>query len=271
MSFIRGRDTGFTGLVRKSGIETGLLLNFVSIPIGLAIWEYAGRELWPIMLAPPTEVFAAWIDLVLSGRLPNALVHSFEHMLLGYFIAVATAIPLGILLGRSTYVRWALSPFVDAIYATPSVAYIPLIIVWFGLQFKARVFIVFIMCFFEILIDTQQGIRSMNQNYLDVGTSFDMSWFDTQRKILLPASLPYVFTGLRLGIGRAVRAMIVAEIFLAIVNLGAILENAGVRFQTDVQLAVVVTISVIGVVMQGIVTGTERVVIPWNFIEEEVE
>lgn len=269
MSFIRSWTTASQGYIQRSPIETGHLLNLLSIPLGLAIWEYAGRNVWPVFLAPPSEVFVAWIDLVVSGTLPNALVGSFQHMLLGYFIAVATAIPLGILIGRSQIVRWALNPYIDAVYATPSVAYIPLIIVWFGLGFPARVFIVWIMCFFEILIDTQQGIRSMDKSHLDVGHSFDASWYTTQRHIFFPASLPYIFTGLRLGIGRAVRAMIVAEIFLAIVNLGAILENAGTRFQTDIQLAIVVTISIIGVVMQASVTGIERLAIPWNYVDKE--
>lgn len=253
------------GTILPDWISVGRALNVLSVIAGLLVWEYVGRAVGEVLLAPPSDVVVTWTEMVLDGTLPTALMASMEHMFLGYFIAAFTAIPLGFLMGRSKIVRWAVNPYVDAVYATPTVAYIPLIIVWFGLQFEARVFMVFMFCFFEMLIDTQQGIESVSDQYLDVGTSFDLSWWETQRKVLLPASLPYVFTGLRIGVGRAVRGMIVAELFLAVVNLGALLESAGGSFDTSVQLAVIVTISVMGVVFQSAVQGVERWAIPWHF------
>lgn len=245
-------------------LDTGRILNVISIIVGLGIWELLGRSLQRTLLAPPSEVAVTWFEMIVDGTLPTALAASLQHMMLGYVLAVFTAIPLGFLIGRSDIVRWALNPYIDAIYATPTVAYIPLIIVWFGLGFKARVFMVFIMCFFEMLIDTEQGISSISEEYLDVGRSFDLSWWQQQRNVLLPASLPYVFTGLRIGVGRAVRGMIVAELFLAVVNLGALLEGSGASFDTSTQLAIIATISVLGVVCQNGVKYAERLAIPWH-------
>jgi len=203
-----------------------------------------------------------------SGALPSAFVNSLKHMVAGYVIAAFTAIPLGFAMGRSKIVRWAVDPYVDAVYSTPTVAYIPLIIVWFGLQLRARIFLVFIFCFFEMLINTQQGVGSIGSEYVDVARSFDLSWIQKQRQVLLPAALPYVFAGLRIGIGRAVRGMIVAELFLAIVNLGYLLTSQSAVYNTGLQLAIIITISIFGVIAQSGVQVIEHRLIPWHFTEE---
>lgn len=245
-------------------------ISFVSVVTGLVLWQLIGMGIIdvPIALAPPTAVAAEWVKLVLSGELPSAWFDSIQHMFLGYAIAAATAIPLGFLMARSQIVEWAANPFIDALYSTPPIAYIPLIIVWFGLHFQARVFMVFAMCFFEMLINTHQGIDSIDEAYVDVGRSFDASWLTLQRKVLFPASLPYIFAGLRLGAGRAVRGMIVAELFLAVVNLGSLLELAGRTYQTDIQLAIIVTITFTGVAFQRLIVFTEHRMIPWHFSGE---
>lgn len=261
----KGIRESVDGLPGASYFDLGRILSILSVVGGIALWEFWTQSTPSILLPSPSAVVTDWIRLVTSGELIGPLLGSFEHMFLGYALAAVTAIPLGFAMGRSKIVKWALNPYIDAVYATPTVAYIPLIIVWFGLGFRARVFMVFLFCFFEMLIDTQQGIRSISEEYLDVGRSFDLSWWERQRKILLPASLPYVFTGLRIGVGRAVRGMIVAELFLAVVNLGEILEVAAGRLDTSTQLAVIITISLVGVVFQSAVIKIEHRAIPWHF------
>lgn len=246
-------------------------MSALSVLAGLLVWQAIGTGVieFPVTFAPPTEVAVEWVELVRSGELPTAMYHSLQHMLTGYVIAALVAIPLGFLMARSQIVEWAVNPFIDAGYSTPAIAYIPLIIVWFGLHFEARVFMVFTMCFFEILINTHQGISSIAEDYIDVAKSFDATWLELQWKVLLPASLPHIFAGLRLGAGRAVRAMIVAELFLAIVNLGALLEAAGRTYETDQMIAVIVSITVVGVLFQQLVVYAEHKVIPWHFTGED--
>lgn len=254
--------------LRRSAEElSDRALTVVSVAAGLMVWQLVGSSLvrLPVSIAPPTAVAVEWVRLVGTGELVVALSKSLQHMLLGYAIAAGVAIPLGFLMARSKIVEWAVNPFIDALYATPPIAYIPLIIVWFGLHFKARVFMVFAMCFFEILINTYEGIGSIDESYVDVARSFDASWFELQREVLFPASLPHIFAGLRLGAGRAVRGMIVAELFLAVVNLGSMLQLAGRTFQTDVQLAIIITITMVGVVFQQLVVSVEHRTIPWHF------
>lgn len=250
---------------------TGRALSALSVIVGLLVWQGIGMGIIqiPISFAPPTDVAVEWVEIVLNGELPSAMYHSLHHMAAGYVIAAFVAIPLGFFMARSQVIEWAVNPFIDAGYSTPAIAYIPLIIVWFGLHFEARVFMVFTMCFFEMLINTHQGISSIAEDYIDVADSFDASWLQLQRKVLLPASLPHIFAGLRLGAGRAVRAMIVAELFLAIVNLGAMLEAAGRTYETDQMIAVIISITIVGVLFQQLVVYTEHKVIPWHFAGEE--
>lgn len=240
-------------------------LSLLSLFIGLTLWEITGRVLGELFVAPPTSVAQSAVRLIQTGELPLAVLGSLQHMFIGFFLSAIIAIPLGFLIGQSDFVRWMLNPYIDAIYATPPIAYLALVIAWFGLRFEARVFFVFIFCFFEMLIVTQNGVESIQDTYTKVGRSFKASWWEKQRKIVFPATLPYVFSGLRLGIGRAVRGMIVAELFLALVYLGRILQNASIRFDTASQLTVVATVAVIGVIGQYIVEAVEERTLPWHF------
>jgi ABC-type nitrate/sulfonate/bicarbonate transport system permease component len=237
--------------------------RLVSVIAGLLLWEVIGRIVGRIFFAPLSLVVQTWADLILSGALPQAVAGSLQHMFIGYFVGVGLAIPLGLLMGQSKIIRWIVNPYIDALYATPTIAYLPLIIVWFGLGFNARVFFVFIFCFFEVLINTYQGISELNESYFDVGTSFDLSWWQFQRNIFFPATLPYIFAGFRLGIGRAVRGMISAEIFLAVVYLGELLTSQGATLNTAQQLAIIGTVALMGVIGQMIVKRIEQRAIPW--------
>lgn len=242
----------------------------LSFALGLGIWE-AVVFLAPnlVTLAPPSAAAEQLLILVRGPDLWAAWLVSIQHMFAGYFLALGIAIPLGFLMARVEWVRWAVNPFVDALYSTPSLVFIPLIIVWFGLFFYARVAMVFLTCFFEVLISTMTGVSSIDEEYLDVAKSFELSWWDRQRKVLFPASLPHLFTGLHLGAGRAVRGMIIAEIFLALVGLGGLLEEAGQSYATDEQLAIIVFITLTGIALQKLVLFAEELVIPWSLTEVE--
>lgn len=244
-------------------------LSLLSVIVGLVLWEITGRILGRLFVAPPSAVAGAAWGLIETGELPLALLGSLQHMFVGYIIAVLIALPLGFLLGQSTLARLILNPYIDAIYSTPVIAYLALIVAWFGLRFDARVFFVFIMCFFELLIVTQNGVENLDDTYKKVSRSLGASWLDTQRKVILPASMPFVFSALRLGVGRAVRGMIVAELFLALVYLGRILQNATIRFDTASQLTVVATVAIVGVIAQYIVEAAEERALPWHFQHQE--
>ncbi|WP_416841252.1 ABC transporter permease [Haloferax sp. DFSO52] len=249
----------------NSYLTQGRLINVLSLLVGLLLWEFASDALGGIILAPPSDVLSRFIELTTSMALPNAIMGSMYALLVGYVLAIVTATPLGFALAQSKYVRWAVNPYIDAIYTTPVIAYLPLVVVWFGLDFEARVFFVFIFCFFEILISVFEGVKTTREEYMSVAKSFDAPWLMTQRKVIFPAALPFIFSGYRLGIGRAVRGVIVAELFLRIVNIGSLLQSAGAKLSTSQQLAVIIAVALMGVVLQRIVLGMSKQIAPWYY------
>ena len=253
--------------MKRLANRQGLLLFPVSIAGGLAIWE-AGSHLVPKgLLAPPSAVITRFGELVADGSLPLALLASLQHMVTGYVIAVALAVPIGILLGRSPAAATALEPVLNALYAIPPVAFVPFLIVWFGLYMEGRIALVVAMCFFEILINVHQGVNNIDRGLLEAAVAFGTRGVPLYRKVIVPASLPFIFTGLRVGIGRAVNAMITAELFFAAVNLGKMLKNTGNAFDTASMFAIIVTVSVFGLVCQEAVRQAERWALPWHHRE----
>lgn len=250
-------------------ITRGRLIGFLSLVVGLIAWEIIAGSMSSVLIAPPTAITDKLVELWLDGSFPNALVGTIQVMFIGYFIAIAITLPLGFLIAQSKRALWALNPYIDAAYTAPTIVYLPLIVVWFGIGFQARVFYVILFCFFEILIDVYQGISTVKGEYSSVAESFGASWWERQRKVMLPASMPFIFTGLRLGMGRAVRGVIVAEIFLKVVNIGAILTASTAVLDTAQQLAAVVVVALLGAILQGSLRKIEHRVIPWHFARGE--
>jgi ABC-type nitrate/sulfonate/bicarbonate transport system permease component len=244
-----------------------LLLFPVSIAGGLALWEMGSRLVPSSLLPPPSAVAMRLLELTADGSLPLALLSSLQHMVIGYLIAVALAVPIGILLGRSPSAATALEPVLNALYAIPPVAFVPFLIVWFGLYMEGRIALVVAMCFFEILINVHQGVKNIDRGLIETAVSFGSRGVPFYRMVILPASMPFIFTGLRVGMGRAVNAMITAELFFAAVNLGEMLKNTGNAFDTASMFAIIVTVSVFGLVCQEGVRQAERLALPWHHRE----
>ena len=235
----------------------------LSIFIGLALWEAVGQSLSDALLAPPSEVLVRFLSMLADGTLPSAFASSVQHMAIGFGLAVGVAIPFGIALGRSPSVATACEPVINAIYAIPPVAFVPFLIVWFGLYFEGRVALVFMMCFFEILINVQQGVRNVDRGLLEAAASFDVRGVQLYRKVVIPAALPFILTGLRVGIGRAVNAMITAELFFAAVNIGKLLKSSGNAFDTASMFGIILSVSIFGLLCQEAVRLAERRLLPW--------
>ena len=250
--------------MRASFRHRTLALFPISIVLGLTLWEIAGRLAPPGILAPPSAVLVRMWQLTANGSLPLAMLNSMRHMALGYVLAVSVAVPLGIALGRNASLATALEPILNGLYAIPPVAFVPFLIVWFGLYFEARVALVFAMCFFEILINVQQGVRNIDGGLIEAAAALETKGLRLYRSVVLPASLPFVFTGLRVGAGRAVNAMITAELFFAAVNLGKMLKNSGNAFDLSSLFAIILSVSILGLVCQEAVRFAERRLLPWH-------
>jgi len=250
MNFIRG--------------ARGLALTGVSLLLGLALWQWAAHDISRVVFAPPTAVLARLFADTINGVLPLALLHSLATLAIGFLLAVVIALPLGFAIGRNAKVAAMVDPVLNAIYAVPPVAMVPFLIIWFGLFFEARVALVFLMSFFEILVTVAAGARNVEPTLLAVGRSFGAKHMRLVTRVMLPASLPFVFAALRVGLVRAINAMITAELFLAAVNLGAIMKHAAQKFDTAGLLAVIVLLCLVGLFAQAGLKALEARLLPWH-------
>ena len=230
----------------------------------LAAWEIVGRSSSSLAFAPPSAMVPAAREMISSGQLQSALGDSLVALLLGYALAVVAGVGVGWAMGWWRTAGRVLDPFVAALYVVPVAAVVPLIIAWAGLGMGSRVTVVFLFCVFEMLLAANAGVRNIDDVYLDVARTFGAGRADLLRKMVLPASLPFVMVGLRIGASRALKGMVLAEILFAVTGLGGlIVQYAGV-FRMDKVLVVVVTISLLGIVLSAAVVGLERHVTRWR-------
>jgi NitT/TauT family transport system permease protein len=239
-------------------------VTVISVILVLLCWEYFGRQINPIFASYPSAIALAFWKLLKSGALVKAFLESIQPLAAGYFLAVAVGVPLGLLIGRYRIVEAAINIYVVAGYSTPLVAIMPLFLLWFGLGFAVKVAIIFTLTVFPIIINTSDGVKQVPKALIEVGKAFVASQQGIMRKIIIPATIPYIMTGLRLGIGKAIIAMIIAEFFSSISGLGGIIINAGNSFQTANMFVPVVILMLMGVGLTRLVGWVERKIAPWQ-------
>ena len=240
------------------------LLSLASVLFVIALWQWGAGHVSGFLLPPPADVLDRFLDPKWLSRLIGALGQSLIQLGLGFGLTLLIAVPLGVLIGRSVILTRMFEPVINAIYAIPPVAFIPFLIVWFGLFLEARVALVFLMSVFDVLVIVIAGARDVRSALVDVGRSFGASHQQRLRLIVLPALLPFFFAALRVGSARAINGMITAELFFAAVNLGAIMKRATQNFDSATVLSVVLLICVLGLVAQSGIALLERRVLHWH-------
>jgi ABC-type nitrate/sulfonate/bicarbonate transport system permease component len=243
------------------------IIQTVAVAGFLVAWELYGRSINPIFLSYPTAIAAAAVELVGTGQLFAALLKSLQGLAIGFGLAIVIGIALGVLMGRYRVLHIALDPFLVALYATPGVALIPLIMLWLGLGLPAKVVIIFEACFFPIVINTYAGVRNVSRSMVDVARAYGASDRQVLRLVLLPSALPFIMAGIRLAVGRGVIGMVVAEFFTSLSGLGSLIiifENA---FATAKLFVPVITLSLLGVSLTWLAQLIERRLAPWKETE----
>jgi NitT/TauT family transport system permease protein len=235
-----------------------------SIAFLLLIWEWFGRDINPVFGSYPSAIAEAFWELARSGKLGAAMIESLQPFAAGYGLAIVFGVPLGLLIGRYRVAEAALGIYVTAGYAMPLVALVPLLVLWLGLGFSVKAAVVFLMSVFPICINTWLGVTAVPKSLIDVGKSFVAPDTVILRRIILPATLPYIMAGIRLAVGRAVVAMVIAEFFTTISGLGAIIINAANSFDTATMFVPIVVLMVMAVGLNGLIGLVERRVAPWQ-------
>lgn len=244
------------------------IVRSISIFVVLAGWELIGRNVNPLFMPSPTAIAGSAYALIASGELVEALASSLRTLVFGFVLATVIGVSLGLFIGRYRTVDAATDWFVNALYATPLVSIMPLVILWFGLGDGAKLFIVTLLAVFPVLINTSAGVRNVPNSLIDVGTAFAATERQIFTKIILPSAVPYMMTGLRLGIGRAIIGMVVAEFFTAITGLGALIVKYGNQYDTAAMFVPVLVLMVLGILLTAMVRRMEAIFAPWRHVDD---
>lgn len=244
-------------------------IRLASIVIVLLAWELLGRQVNPLFMSYPSAIAQSAMRMIASGELPAALLESLKTLLVGFVVSSAFGICVGLASGRYKTVEAATDWAINALYATPLVAIVPLVTLWFGLGFEAKLFIVFIMTLFPVLINTSAGVRNVPDQLIELGNAFAANERQIFKKIILPSALPYMMTGLRLGIGRAIIGMVVAEFFTAITGLGALIIKYGNQYDTASMFVPILVLMLLGIALSILVKRLEDWIAPWKAARDE--
>jgi ABC-type nitrate/sulfonate/bicarbonate transport system permease component len=239
-------------------------ITSLSVAVLLGVWEFFGRDVNPVFGSYPSAIALAFVEVVRTGQLGAALYESLRPFVVGYGLAIVVGVPLGLVIGRYRVLEAALGIYVTAGYAMPLVALVPLLILWLGLGFAVKAAVVFLMSVFPICINTWLGVTAVPKNLIEVGKSFVASDVVILRRIVLPATLPYIMAGIRLAVGRAVVAMVIAEFFTTISGLGAIIINSANNFDTATMFVPIMVLMVLAIGLNSLIGWVERRVAPWQ-------
>jgi len=244
--------------------EQPALFRYGFLVIVLIIWEIVGPFISPIFFTYPSKIAVAFYDVTVSGELPYYLGQSLEVMLYGLSVALVVGIPLGIAMARFRRLDWALDLPINALYATPLVAVVPLLVLWFGIYLKAKIIVVFLFAVFPVLINTYQGVRECDKNMLEVARSFRSNEWRMWQDVLMPFAVPYIIAGIRLAIGRGLIGMIIAEFYTTISGLGFMITRYANVFEMDKVFVPVIVLMVLGVSLTTLLKWAGRRIAPWS-------
>ncbi|HZU18353.1 MAG TPA: ABC transporter permease [Candidatus Dormibacteraeota bacterium] len=249
---------------RRSRRRLMWTVRVLSVGVVLAAWQLYGARVNPILFAPPSAIAQAFVAMVRDGTLLGALLQSLLVLVVGLGAAIVVSIPAALVWARYDPVDWAVQHYVNAIYATPLVALVPLLILWFGLGFLSRAIIVFSFAFFPLLLNVYQGAKSVDRELLEVARSFRSREYHVWRHVVLPSSVPFIMAGLNLAAGRSLVGLIIAEFYTTGTGLGYLVLQAANTFRTARMFVPVIVVMVLGVALLGLTRYLQRKVAPWS-------
>ena len=254
-------------------LRSSRMIGACSVIVGIAIWQLAYEglarthyyEAYAIhhFLASPLQVIQTFGELYRSGELLRHSYFSFLEFVYGFSLAIVVGIPIGFMMAAQKKINYYLDPWVSCIYATPTVALAPIIMVWFGLGIFPNSLVVFLGAVFPILLNTYTGIKSVRENLVDVVRAFGGSPLQLFFKVMIPDATPAIITGLRLAVGRAVISVVVAELFGAEAGLGFMVYFYSQRFLPGPVFVGIAVLVVFGILSFMALEKVQRWLSPW--------
>jgi len=238
------------------------LLGFVPL---LVLWQVGGSLIEDnTFISTPVQVALAARAQIASGQLLQDFLVSLSELVPGFGLAIVIGVPLGLVIGRSRWVEYALDPYIWFFYSAPIIAFYPLLIMWFGLGSRTVTVLTFLFAFFPIVSNTVVGVHEVDRTLIRAARSFGATKFQLLRLVVLPASVPAIAAGLRLGIGRALIGTVVGEFFGASAGLGFRISLYGTQMQIGDMFVSVVVVMIIGVVLMHALQWLESRVDTWR-------
>lgn len=243
-----------------------LVLGSLSVAVMLAAWEACWQAGWisPLFFSGPSAVGLRFYDVLVNGTLVADMLYSGRNFVAGFALAALTAIPAGLALGWYRRARLLVNPFINGLYATPRISFIPLIIIWFGIGMWSKVFIVFVSAFFPILVNTMAGVHSLDSSLLRAARSFCASDRQIFQTIALPGSVPFILTGVRQGVAHGLIGVVVGELFAGSEGIGFMISYAGQNFATDLLFVGVLVIAAVGIALTAVAERVQRHFSQWR-------
>ncbi len=243
------------------------ILGAAGVITFLTVWELVGNTFQlinPMFMSAPSLVWNAAVQLFSSGEIYNDLYVSGVELFWGYILSAVVAVPFGISIGWYKKMSYIFDPFVNAMNATPRVALLPLVIIWLGIGILSKVGIIFLGAVFPILINTRDGVKTTPINLLTAARSFGASEWMIFKTVVLPSTIPFILTGLRLGLGRAIVGVMVGELYAATAGIGFMITVAGATFQTDKVFVGVLIFALAGMLGMELLTRIEARFNKWR-------
>ncbi len=241
-----------------------IAIRLVSLTVVLGAWQVFGAQVDPVLFTTPWAIAKAAVVMIGSGELWNYLWPSLVVLALGLTAAAIIGIAMGLLLARFWVLDVALGVYITFLYSTPTVALVPLIVLWAGFETKAKVIILFLFAFFPMVINTYQGVKNVDPRLIEVGRAFRCSERQLWINIVLPGALPFIVTGLRLAVGRGLIGMVLADLYTAISGIGYLIVRTASTYQVDKMFVPIVTLGVLGVTLTALLRLLEIKVAPWT-------
>lgn len=256
---------------RLPGEGSSTAISVVTVCVLLAAWWVTTHLRWlpPLVLPPPEAVWNAFVD-GMAGRLQGGrslIEHfgwSFGRVFVAFWAAFLTAVPIGILMGVSRIARGIFDPPIEFYRPLPPLAYLPLVIIWFGIDEASKIILIYLACFAPLAVAARAGVRSVTVEQLNAAASMGASRLQIVRHVIVPAALPEILTGMRIAIGFGWTTLVAAEMVAATAGLGQMVLNASNFLRTDVVIMGIIVIGTVAYVFDLMMRKVEAWLVPWK-------
>jgi NitT/TauT family transport system permease protein len=267
----RSERTGPTELIEqphRSFYERheAAILGGVALVVALAAWQafWSAGKISPLFFTGPSQVAYRFVEEWTKGRLRQDIVYSGTNFIIGVGLAIAVGVVMGVVIGWYRRVSMLLQPFVTALYSTPRVALVPLVLIWFGLGMQSKVFIVFINAVFPVLINTIGGVRAIDHDLLRAARAYCASDWQIFTTVVIPGAVPFILTGVRQAVALGLIGVVVGEMFGGSEGIGYMVNYGGQTFQTDTVFLGVTIIALSGIILTWLAERLERRFSRWR-------